>query len=124
MTRSRAAAITALALSMAVCVACGARATPSPQAYVLPCLRASGWRQTASYAHEQVVELRAVDRHAELELAFWPSAAEARRAVPGLAPPAVGWTGRISWRASLGFTLADEQTVDRCLVLPHRRSQR
>jgi hypothetical protein len=79
-------------------------------------MRGNGWSQTAAYRGSRVVELAAADGHAEVELSFWPTEAAARRAVPTLAPAGVGWTGSVSWRSSLGFTLADEQTVDRCLA--------
>ena len=99
--------------------ACGAaRPNPSRQ-HVLDCLRANGWTPT-SHPRPNAVILEAGDGHAELELLFWESEAAARHAIPDLAPVGVGWSGNVSWRSTIGFTYADEQTLDRCLPAEHR----
>jgi len=84
------------------------------QQRVLDCLRASGW-VAQSAPHRDVVILEAADRHAKVELFFWVNEADARRAVPDLAPIGVGWRRNVSFRSSYGFTYADEQVVERCL---------
>ena len=90
---------------------CGARHATSPS---LDCLHTNGW-VSAAVQHSNVVILEADDGHAAVRLVFWKNEAAARRAIPGLAPIGVGWRGKVSWRSSAGFTLADEQTLDRCL---------
>ena len=95
--------------------ACGASSPHSPGRQVLGCLQANGWLR-ASDPRPNVVILEAADRHAEVELVFWRSEAAARRAVPDLAPVGVGWAHNVSWRSTAGFTYADEQRVDRCLL--------
>jgi len=82
---------------------------------VLECLHRSGWDR-ATQLRPNVVILEAADHHAKVELVFWRSEAAARGAVPDLAPMGVGWARNISWRSTTGFTLADEQAVDRCLL--------
>lgn len=95
--------------------ACGASSPRAPGRPVLDCLQASGWLR-ASDPRPNVVILEAADRHAEVELVFWRSEAAARRAVPDLAPIGVGWAHNVSWRSTDGFTYADEQWIDRCLL--------
>jgi hypothetical protein len=107
-----------------LCAACAAQRDRSLQRDVLRCMRVNHWIEIDSYRHAQIIQLAAVDDHAQLEPLFWPSQASARRAVPTLAPAGVGWTGRISWLSSIGFTLADEQSVDRCLLEGERAASR
>jgi hypothetical protein len=100
-------------LLIAAAAGCGTTARDDAQEQVLECLEASGWSE-ASRPQPNVVILHATDRHASVELSFWRNAAAARNAVPDLAPIGVGWQRNVSFRSGLGFTYADEQTVDRC----------
>lgn len=95
---------------------CGGVGRPAVSRQLIDCMRVEGW-VPLSRPSARRTGLVAVDGHAEVELVFWRSEAAARRAVPVLAPIGVGWTGVVSWRASSGFTLADEEALDRCLAL-------
>jgi hypothetical protein len=103
-------------LLIAAATGCGAATPDAVQPRVLDCLAASGWTER-SRPHPNVVILEARDGHASVELFFWRTEAAARRAVPDLAPIGVGWLHTVSFRWGNGFTYADEQTVDRCLIL-------
>ena len=70
----------------------------------------------ATHPRPNFVILEAADHHAEVVLVFRRSSAAARRAVADLAPMGAGWAHNISWRSTTGFTYADEQNVDRCLL--------
>jgi hypothetical protein len=98
---------------------CGGAASDSFPQRVLDCMRANGW-VSAPDSLNNVVILDANDGHAAVRLVLWRSEAAARHAVPALAPLDVGWMDRFSWRASVGFTLADEEVLDRCLTVLQR----
>jgi hypothetical protein len=102
-----------IVIAAAGCGGTGAAHDPAQQR-VLDCLRTSGW-VAQSAPRRDVVILEAADGHAKVELFFWPNEADARRAVPDLAPIGVGWRRNVSFRSSYGFTYADEQVVERCL---------
>ena len=102
-----------LIVTAAGCGGAGAAHDPA-QRRVLDCLRTSGWVEQST-PRPHVVVLEAADRHAKVELFFWPNEADARRAVPDLAPIGVGWRRNVSFRSTYGFTYADEQAVERCL---------
>ena len=105
----------AAVLALAMAAGCGGTARQGARARVLDCLHASGW-VTTSERRAHVAILRPADGHTAVKLVFWPSEADARRAVPDLAPIGEGWMGTVSWRSGFGFTLADEQVLDRCLA--------
>ena len=80
---------------------------------VLACMRASGWSPVTQEARQDV--LAATDRHAEVELRFFGSAAAARRSLPAFVPLGVGWERSVSFVFAGGATLADELALDRCI---------
>ena len=108
-----AAVLALVAVAAAIELRPGVRSDASARARVVACMRSGGWSQTARHENETV--LTAADHHAQLELSFWRSVAAARRSIGGLAALGDGWAHRVSFHSSLGFTIADEQTVYRCL---------